>query len=159
VVARVAFALDRRAGSKTHSVLGRRLDSINPTVVTCSLLAAAAILLILGHRNALYLLVQVCLFLVADLAAGKPVLPSAGPLNAWLGALGVALTAVYGFGVISRPMHTHARLGPDSILTLALFGLGIAGLFWVPPWAAVTASRLLAPTIGAWKPPTATCGC
>jgi cation:H+ antiporter len=76
---------------------------------------------------------QVCLFLVADLAAGKPVLPSAGPLNAWLGALGVALTAVYGFGVISRPMHTHARLGPDSILALALFGLGIAGLFWVPP--------------------------
>jgi cation:H+ antiporter len=76
---------------------------------------------------------QVCLFLVADLVAGKPVLPSAGNLNAWLAALGVALTAVYGFGVISRPMHTHARLGPDSILALALFGLGIAGLFFVRP--------------------------
>jgi cation:H+ antiporter len=75
---------------------------------------------------------QVCLFLVADLVAGKPVLPSAGPQNAWLAALGVALTAVYGFGVISRPMHTHARLGPDSILALALFGLGITGLFFVP---------------------------
>jgi cation:H+ antiporter len=75
---------------------------------------------------------QVCLFLVADLIAGKPVLPSAGPQNAWLAALGVALTAVYGFGVISRPLHTHARLGPDSILALALFGLGIAGLFFVP---------------------------
>src|SRR5205814_2953109 len=46
---------------------------------------------------------QVCLFLVADLVAGKPVLPSAGDLNAWLAALGVALTAIYGFGVISRP--------------------------------------------------------
>src|SRR5262249_37275595 len=68
---------------------------------------------------------QVCLFLVADLVAGKPVLPSAGPLNAWLGALGIALTAVYGFGVIARPMHTHWRLGPDSILALALFSLGI----------------------------------
>jgi cation:H+ antiporter len=75
---------------------------------------------------------QVCLFLVADLVAGTPVLPSAGPLNAWLAALGVALTAVYGFGVISRPMHTHFRLGPDSLLALALFGLGIAGLFYVP---------------------------
>ncbi|HEX3686415.1 MAG TPA: hypothetical protein VHU60_02430, partial [Gaiellaceae bacterium] len=46
---------------------------------------------------------QVCLFLVADLVAGQPVLPSAGNLNAWLAALGVALTAIYGFGVISRP--------------------------------------------------------
>jgi len=77
---------------------------------------------------------QVCLFLVADLVAGQPVLPSAARnLNAWLGALGVALTAIYGFGVISRPEHTHARLGPDSLLALALFGLGIAGLFVIPP--------------------------
>jgi cation:H+ antiporter len=76
---------------------------------------------------------QVCLFLVADLVAGKPVLPSAGNLNAWLAALGVALTAIYGFGVISRPMHTRFRLGPDSILALLLFGLGIAGLFFLPP--------------------------
>ena len=75
---------------------------------------------------------QVCLFLVADLVAGKPVLPSSGHLNAWLAALGVALTAVYGFGVIGRPQHTHGRLGPDSILALVLFGLGIAGLFVVP---------------------------
>ena len=76
---------------------------------------------------------QVCLFLVADLVAGKPVLPYAGNLNAWLAALGVALTAVYGFGVIARPMHCRFRLGPDSLLALALFGLGIAGLFFVRP--------------------------
>jgi cation:H+ antiporter len=75
---------------------------------------------------------QVCLFLVADLVAGKPVLPSAGNLNAWLAALGVALTAIYGFGVISRPMHCRFRLGPDSLLALAFFGVGIAGLFAVP---------------------------
>ena len=75
---------------------------------------------------------QVCLFLVADLVAGKPVLPSAGDLNAWLAALGVALTAIYGFGVIGRPMHCRFRLGPDSLLALAFFGLGIAGLFAVP---------------------------
>jgi hypothetical protein len=61
------------------------------------------------------------------------VLESAGNLNAWLGALGVALTAIYGFGVISRPEHCRARLGPDSILALVLFTLGIVGLFYVPP--------------------------
>jgi cation:H+ antiporter len=76
---------------------------------------------------------QVCLFLVADLVAGKPVLPSSGNLNAWLAALGVALTAIYGFGVISRPMHCRWRLGPDSILALILFGVGIAGLFFIRP--------------------------
>jgi cation:H+ antiporter len=76
---------------------------------------------------------QVCLFLVADLVAGKPVLPYAGNLNAWLAALGVALTAIYGFGVIGRPQHTHARLGPDSLLALTLFSLGIAGLFFIKP--------------------------
>ena len=75
---------------------------------------------------------QVCLFLLADLIAGKPVLPSAGHLNAWLAALGVALTAVYGFGVIIRPLRCHARLGPDSLLAAVIFGLGIAGLFVVP---------------------------
>jgi cation:H+ antiporter len=75
---------------------------------------------------------QVTLFLIADLVAGKPVLPSAGPLNAWLGALGISLTAVYGFGVISRPLRCRFRLGPDSMLALALFGLGVAGLFFVP---------------------------
>jgi len=76
---------------------------------------------------------QVCLFLVADLIAGQPVLPAAGNQNAWLAALGVALTAVYGFGLISRPMHTRFRLGPDSLLALGLFSLGIAGLFYVRP--------------------------
>jgi cation:H+ antiporter len=75
---------------------------------------------------------QVCLFLLADLVAGRPVLPSAGNLNAWLAALGVALTAVYGFGVIGRPMRCHARLGPDSLLALLVFGLGVAGLFVLP---------------------------
>lgn len=71
---------------------------------------------------------QVCLFLLADLIAGTPVLPSSGPLNAWLGALGIVLTIVYAFGVIVRPTRCYARLGLDSVLVLAIFGLGIAGL-------------------------------
>ena len=74
---------------------------------------------------------QVCLFLVADIVAMKPVLPYSGNVNAWLGALGIALTAVYGFGVIGRPSRCRARLGPDSWLALTVFGLGVAGLFAV----------------------------
>jgi len=76
---------------------------------------------------------QVCLFLVADLVAGQPVLQYAGPQNAWLAALGIALTAIYGFGVIIRPDRCRARLGPDSILALVVFAIGIAGLFFVNP--------------------------
>jgi cation:H+ antiporter len=72
---------------------------------------------------------QVCLFLLADIVAMKPVLPSAGDTNAWLASLGVALTAIYGFGVISRPLHTRFSLGPDSILAIVVFGLGVGGLF------------------------------
>src|SRR6185503_12659190 len=36
---------------------------------------------------------QVCLFLVADLVAGRPVLPTAGALNSWLGGLAPSLSA------------------------------------------------------------------
>ena len=75
---------------------------------------------------------QLCLFLVADLVAGQPVLPEAGSLNAWLASLGIGLTAIYAMGVIIRPLHCRFRLGPDSLLAIALFALGIAGLFVVP---------------------------
>lgn len=75
---------------------------------------------------------QLCLFLVADLIAGAPVLPAAGTLNSWLAALGIALTVVYAVGVIARPRRCRLRLGPDSIAALALFALGIAGLFALP---------------------------
>jgi cation:H+ antiporter len=75
---------------------------------------------------------QLCLFLVADIVAGQPVLPAAGSLNAWLASLGVGLTAIYAMGVIIRPLHCRFRLGPDSLLAIALFALGIAGLFVVP---------------------------
>jgi cation:H+ antiporter len=75
---------------------------------------------------------QVCLFLLADVVAGAPVLPTAGTLNGWLAALGIALTAVYAIGVVARPQRCIVRLGPDSILALVLFGLGVAGLFVLP---------------------------
>jgi cation:H+ antiporter len=75
---------------------------------------------------------QLCLFLVADLVAGTPVLPTAGSQNAWLASLGVAVTAIFAMGVVIRPLRCHARLGPDSILAVVVFALGIAGLFIVP---------------------------
>jgi cation:H+ antiporter len=75
---------------------------------------------------------QVCLFLVADVIAGAPVLPSAGRLNSWLASLGIALTAVYAIGIVARPVRCYARLGPDSLLALAVFALGVAGLFVLP---------------------------
>ena len=71
---------------------------------------------------------QVCLFLLADLVAMKPVLPTAGKENAWLGALGIALTVPFAAACISRPQRCRLRLGPDSLVALVLFGLGIAGL-------------------------------
>ena len=46
---------------------------------------------------------QLCLFVVADLAAAKPVLPTAGAANGWLAGLSLVLTAVYVGGVIVRP--------------------------------------------------------
>jgi cation:H+ antiporter len=70
---------------------------------------------------------QLCLFLVADLVAAKAALPTTGSANAWLAALGVALTAVYVGGVIVRPSRPK-RLGPDSILALLIYAIGIAGL-------------------------------
>jgi cation:H+ antiporter len=71
----------------------------------------------------------VWLFLLADLVAGKPVLPSAGNLNGWLAALGMALTIVFAFGMIVRPRRCYPRLGIGSVIVIVIFGLGIAGLF------------------------------
>jgi cation:H+ antiporter len=72
---------------------------------------------------------QVCLFLVADLIAGKPVLPRSGHLNSWLAGLAIVLTIVYAAGVIVRPRRCYIRLGVDSIVVVGLFAIGLAGLF------------------------------
>jgi len=71
---------------------------------------------------------QVVLFVVADLVAGKPVLPQAGHQNAWLADVGISLTVIYCWGVIRRREDTVWRLGRDSVLALVVFGLGVAGL-------------------------------
>ena len=71
---------------------------------------------------------QVCLFLVADLVAQRPVLPHQGAANSWLGGVGVVLTAVYAAGIIGRPTRVRFRLGVDSWTVLVLYAAGIAGL-------------------------------
>jgi cation:H+ antiporter len=75
---------------------------------------------------------QVCLFLVADLVAGRPVLPTAGILNSWLGGLGIVLTVIYVIGVVVRPNRCLLRLGIDSILVVIVFALGVIGLTALP---------------------------
>ena len=70
---------------------------------------------------------QLCLFVIADLVATKPVLPTAGAANGWLAGLSLALTAVYLGGVIVRPSRPK-RLGPDSILAILIYVVGIVGL-------------------------------
>jgi hypothetical protein len=67
------------------------------------------------------------LFLLADLIAGAPVFSSTGVLNSWLASLGVALTAVFAFGVLARSLRCRVRLGPDSILAPRCLRAGSRG--------------------------------
>jgi len=71
---------------------------------------------------------QCTLFLVADLIAGKAVLPSSGHANSWLAILGILLTVVYAWAVVIRHERAYFRLGIASYLAILIFGLGIAGL-------------------------------
>jgi hypothetical protein len=73
VVTGVAFTLDRRAAGRGPSAIGRVLDAINPTLITCSLLVVAAVILFLGDTDGVYFLVPA---LIAVLAGGV--------VNAWL---------------------------------------------------------------------------
>ena len=71
---------------------------------------------------------QFCLFLPADLIAGKTLLPTLGVENAWLGGLGILLTTVCVASVVVRPARCYLRLGPDSIGVVLIYGVGILGL-------------------------------
>ena len=71
---------------------------------------------------------QLCLFVLADLLAGTPLLPAAGKANAWLGALGIVLTGIYISAIIVRAERRHAGFGADSLLAIVVFVLGMWGL-------------------------------
>ena len=71
---------------------------------------------------------QLCLFVVADLLAGRPVLPEAGKSNAWLGAVGIVMTVVVAGGVIIRTKRLYGGIGIDSVVNIVVYALGIVGL-------------------------------
>ena len=71
------------------------------------------------------------LFLLAGLLSGSAVLPQAQNTDIYLTALGIVLTAVYLWGLITRPHRQLLRMGIDSTTVLALYIAGIAGLIAV----------------------------
>jgi cation:H+ antiporter len=68
------------------------------------------------------------LFLLASLLSGKAVLPQAHDTDIYLTALGIVLTVVYGWGLITRPHRQVLRMGVDSLAVLMLYAVGIVGL-------------------------------
>jgi hypothetical protein len=72
VVGGFAVVLDR-AVDESGSSLGRLLDAINPTFVTCSLLVVSAVVLILDHKFGLYFLIPAVIAVLIG-----------GVVNAWL---------------------------------------------------------------------------
>lgn len=71
---------------------------------------------------------QLTLFLLADLLAGQPVLPLEGAANAWIGAVGLLMTAVFVAGIILRPSKRVVGLGPDSWVAFIIYLFGLWGL-------------------------------
>jgi cation:H+ antiporter len=72
--------------------------------------------------------VQLTLFLVADLVAGQPVLQTVTSNSAWLGGVGLIVTALYAVGLVVRPPRKVVGIGPDSLLVLIAYVVGLAGL-------------------------------
>lgn len=71
------------------------------------------------------------LFLLAGLLSGSAVLPQAQSTDIYLTALGIVLTVVYLWGLITRPHRLILRMGVDSAAVLALYAVGIVGLIAV----------------------------
>ena len=71
------------------------------------------------------------LFLVAGLLSGSAVLPQAQATDIYLTALGIVLTVVYLWGLVTRPHRQVWRMGIDSSAVLLLYAVGIAGLIAV----------------------------
>ncbi len=68
------------------------------------------------------------LFLFGTLLSNKPLLPDAQAPDLYITALGALLTAIYCVGVILRSNRLLLGAGIDSILVLAVYVLGVAGL-------------------------------
>jgi cation:H+ antiporter len=75
--------------------------------------------------------IQVTLFLVADLLAGKAVLPTANAESVWLAALGIVVTGIYLNGLMTRPEKKILGVGPDSVMVVIAYALGVIGLLFL----------------------------
>ena len=71
------------------------------------------------------------LFLLAGLLSDSAVLPQAQATDIYLTALGIVLTVVYLWGLVTRPHRQVWRMGIDSVAVLLLYAAGIAGLIAV----------------------------
>jgi cation:H+ antiporter len=69
---------------------------------------------------------QICLFLLADLLAGTPVIGAAHTSDIWLGGLGLLMTGIAAAAIIARPKRTYLWLGIDSVTLLVVYALAIA---------------------------------
>jgi cation:H+ antiporter len=76
--------------------------------------------------------VQLTFFLLADILAGDPVLPQASAESLWLGGLGALVTGIMIYGLLIRPRRKIVGLGPDSLIVLVTYLLGVLLLTKVP---------------------------
>lgn len=74
---------------------------------------------------------QMVLFLVADLLAGQPVLRSISTESAWLGLLGIIVSAIYLGGLLFRGEKKYLRMSPASLMVFITYALGVAGLLFL----------------------------
>lgn len=68
---------------------------------------------------------------LATLLSGSAVLPAASPIDLYLTALAIVLTTIYLGGLVAPSRFQRLRMGLDSLLVVALYLLGVIGLFFV----------------------------
>jgi cation:H+ antiporter len=76
--------------------------------------------------------VQLTFFLLADILAGAPVLSQASAESLWLGGLGALVTGIMIYGLLMRPRRKLWVVGPDSLLVLVTYVVGVLLLTKVP---------------------------
>jgi cation:H+ antiporter len=141
VVTLVAGVVLEQSGDRLADLMG-----INGVLFGATVLALASALpeistAITGVQMKSYTLVfgdifggnafQLILFVLADLLAGQPVLPHEGRANAWIGMIGLVMTAVYVAGIILRKPGRYWGLGADSWAALLIYILGTWGFVLV----------------------------
>jgi cation:H+ antiporter len=141
VVTLVAGVVLEQSGDRLADLMG-----INGVLFGATVLALASALpeistAITGVKMKTYTLVfgdifggnafQLILFVLADLLAGQPVLTHEGRANAWIGMIGLVMTAVYVGGILLRKTRRYWGLGADSWAALLIYGLGTWGFVLV----------------------------